>query len=73
MFDPDDLTIDERTEVAMRNLFDRMRESLGDDGYDAFLIELAQQYEAVLRADCPDHPLLERLDEHRERQRLGLD
>ena len=60
--------VSEQQAAAFREMLLQLKRELGDDGYHNFAIELAEQYERMLRENCPEHPILEMLDRHRERE-----
>lgn len=49
------------------------RDARGPEAFEAFLVSLATEHESWLRPDDPNHPILELLDEHRSKAKLGFD
>lgn len=68
---PDSIIEDQ--ERALRAKAKSLRDAMGPEAFEAFLVSLATENESWLRQDDPDHPILEVLDEHRRKAESGLD
>ena len=68
---PDNVTEDQ--ERGMRAEAAALRAAIGPEAFEAFLVSLATENESWLRENDTDNPILEVLDEHRSKAKLGFD
>jgi hypothetical protein len=63
-------TVAEITGMLSEDMFGRLAQSIGEEAYDEFCLDLAVRFEGFLRDESdpsyePEHPLLQFLDEYR--------
>jgi len=60
--------MNEQQAAEFREMLVQMKREIGDEAFLKLTLELAEEYEDMLRERFPDNPALEMLDRHRERE-----